>query len=115
MSCEKVSTQGKGRKLKLLLENASASTDPAGDASHRTITGEGMQLCSHKRSCKSEMFEQGQMSNLVSPPTSSLFQKAQGSWFLHIRVLRIPGKLAKMHIVWPHPSSDAEGEPPGCP
>lgn len=91
--------------------------DPAGDASLRTITGKGMQLCSHKQSCKSEMFEEGQMFNftLFHHPQAAFSRKHKAHGFSNIRVLRIPGKLAKMQIVCPHPSSDAEGKPPECP
>lgn len=40
-------------------------------------------------------------------------QKAQG--FSNVRALESPGNLVKMQIPWPHPSSDADGEAPGCP
>lgn len=92
--------------------------DPDRDASCGTMTGEGMQLhCSHKQSCKSEMFEtdkrvtwlrfstHGQPSargrRLRASPTSGRSED--------------PGRLANMQTTWPHPSSVAEGETPGCP
>lgn len=73
--------------------------DPDRDVSHGTITGEGMQLhCSHKQSCKSEMFEQGHMSDFT------LFHHPRAAF-------------CKRQITFPHPSNDAEEQPPGsgCP
>lgn len=48
--------------------------DPDRDASHGIITGGGRQLhCTHKQSCKRELFGQGQI-YLTSPPAYRLFQ-----------------------------------------
>lgn len=95
--------------------------DPGKDASHGTITAGGMQLhCSHKQSCKSEMFEQGQMSDfpcfttLRQPfPRGRRLRASPTSWCSNAGCSN--RKLAKIQITWPHPSSDAEGEHSGCP